>query len=339
MIATGFDQAKRGFHFRNGTFTFHVGPFVSHVLCGGISYAALDYYYSGLRIPDVSASPVEGHPLESYLYDRQATAHFYTWHRFAGVWSGGLPVINIATRAIFGSQGNIGDFLDYLEARKPVVLCLYGDVFSGHHVLAVGADTSRQSIELYDSNFPDMKPTLTKGSGGWVHSISNKTWRGWFADWGFYHDGVKTPPLSWRFCSRCNQLITTSFGAGGACAAGGTHSLHPRSEYFLPHKPGDGMQRRWWACERCLGLFSDADPLLKRTCAGGGTHVAKVIRKQAPELFVRFGGGPGESDWRQCKQCSAMFWQGPGSSGKCPEGGAHVPENDGKNYSLDNRAT
>jgi hypothetical protein len=55
-----------------------------------MAYAALDYAYTGILAPESKAAPAEGNPLETYLYRRQITAHYYTWHKFLGAWAGGV---------------------------------------------------------------------------------------------------------------------------------------------------------------------------------------------------------------------------------------------------------
>jgi hypothetical protein len=166
MIASKFDPLKNGLPYKNGSFKFKVGPANCSVLCGGISYTALDYFYTGIQPPKSPKTPAEGNPMEEYLYRRQATAHFYTWHRFAAAWSGSLPLIGPVVSGV--EQDSLEDLCRHLASR-PVILCLYGVVGEGHHVVASACDQAKKQIQLYDSNHPGKISLLTQVSGGWLH--------------------------------------------------------------------------------------------------------------------------------------------------------------------------
>src|SRR5262249_30330951 len=151
-----FNPRVHGLPYKNGSFRFKVGPANVSVLCGGISYAALDYFDTGIRPPESSRTPVDGNPMETYLYRRQVTAHFYTWHRFANAWSvSQIP----GMRSIFGEQDDINELAQYLSSR-PVIICLFGGPGHGHHVVATACDPARNQIQLYDSNHPRVTSTI-----------------------------------------------------------------------------------------------------------------------------------------------------------------------------------
>jgi hypothetical protein len=314
MIQRTFDPRSDGFHFRNGSFHFHVGPAAFRILCGGMSYAALDYFYCGLDIPESKAAPAEENPLQKYLYDRQMTAHKYTIPRFLKSW-------------ITTPQADADEFQQiemWLNRRQPVVICLYAS-FHGHHVLAVGCDRSAKTIDLYDSNHPDTKVQIAYADGVWKHTPGGKVWAGWFIDWGYYkEDWPMQPPLSWRYCRSCHGLFTTSFGAISQCPVGGRHSYNDSFEYFLPSSEDDG-EPGWFACEKCQGLYKPMDPDKPTVCAEKGPHFPRKIGSVVPKFGVSKGGF-GEINWRHCVNCSTLFWHGNSSYGKCPSGGAHVPD-------------
>lgn len=76
MITTAFNPVQHGFKFRNN--------FVNHVIsvpslgidfttlgrCGGMAFAALDYWHHHLAIPEDSSLPAEGTLVSTYIYDR-----------------------------------------------------------------------------------------------------------------------------------------------------------------------------------------------------------------------------------------------------------------------------
>jgi hypothetical protein len=330
MISTAFDPAKHGFHFRNGTFNTHVGPFACGVLCGGMAYAALDYIYTGIKPPDLKKAPTEGNPLETYLYRRQETAHFYTWHKFTAAWSTNIPIIGGALGMAGVGQSDYADLQNWLGKKYPVVVCLFDGISEGHHVVAIGCDPGKKQIQLYDSNHPDQRSNLTEKNGRWLHSISGRNWKGWFIDWGWYTEGVRQPPVPWRYCPNCRCLHTTAFGSSGNCPGGGTHAANPNFEYFLNWNMDKG-QRQWKVCKKCQGAVCLVDPQQGKSCPAGGTHDPRGI-----EFAVTMGSGAGEGDWKSCFKCASLYWAGNNMHGKCAKGGAHDPKYSAK-YFLDYR--
>jgi hypothetical protein len=321
MIKSKFDPRVHGLPYKNGSFKFKVGPANVSVLCGGLSYAALDYFYTGIKVPESKKIPVEGNPMETYLYRRQVTAHFYTWHRFANAWSvSQIPGIS----SLVGEQDDINLLARHLSER-PVILCLYGGPTTGHHVVASACDPAANLIQLYDSNHPGVVSTIQLKNGDWVHDQSNYGWTGWFMDWGHYSHGTIQPPLAYRYCRRCHGLNTRSLGVYGQCGGGG-HDNNLDLEYFLPWDPGDG-QGGWKVCGQCQGLFrqgSDA-PL----CPAGGLHYPQGQNANWKECYVATEGA-GEANWRRCNDCTSLFWMKPdGDTGTCA-GGKHSPANSDK---------
>jgi hypothetical protein len=159
--------------------------------------------------------------------------------------------------------------------------------------------------------------------------VSNRKWKGWFIDMGYFSDGTRQPPLAWRMCSGCCCLHTTRFGGTiGPCPAGGSHKTDGM-EYFLHWDLSQG-QRRWFACRKCQAIASMADPLIGKACSAGGEH---ELRKD--ELAVKRDSGPGSAMWKQCYKCACLYWSGAGN-GKCAKGGAHEPKYSA-NYFLDYR--
>jgi hypothetical protein len=329
MMTTALDVTKYGFHFNNGTFKTHVGPVACSVLCGGMSYAAMDYVYTGILAPETKVAPAEGNPLETYLYRRQTTAHFYTWHKFSAAWSTNIPVIGLGLDLAGVGQSDINELARHIGRKVPVVICLFDGVGEGHHVVAIGCDASSNKIQLYDCNHPDKTSLLALKDGRWHHSVSNRKWKGWFIDMGYFSDGTRQPPLAWRMCSGCCCLHTTRFGGTiGPCPAGGSHKTDGM-EYFLHWDLSQG-QRRWFACRKCQAIASMADPLIGKACSAGGEH---ELRKD--ELAVKRDSGPGSAMWKQCYKCACLYWSGAGN-GKCAKGGAHEPKYSA-NYFLDYR--
>ena len=72
-VSTGFDPKIHGFRFTND-FSNDVVP-VADIrtggLCGGMSYTALDYYFSHMAVPIQDYRPANRTPLQSYIYNRE----------------------------------------------------------------------------------------------------------------------------------------------------------------------------------------------------------------------------------------------------------------------------
>src|SRR5262245_27289159 len=329
MIKSKFDPRVDGLPYKNGKFKFKVGPATVSILCGGLSYTALDYFFTGIKPPESPNIPVDGNPMETYIYRRQETAHFYTWHRFTNAWTvSQIP----GMRSLFGEQDDINELAKYLSSR-PVIICLFGWPGHGHHVVATACDPAANLIRLYDSNHPGGTSTIQlNGDGVWKHDQSGENWKGWFMDWGHYTDGTRQPPLAYRYCRRCHGLNTRSLGVSGSCSSG-NHDNHPDFEYFLPWNSSDG-QGGWQICGKCQGLYRQmADTAF---CPAGGMHIPQGQNVNWKENRVATNGA-GESNWRRCNNCTSLFWMKPnGEMGTCGSGGPHSPANS-DSYIIDYR--
>ncbi len=75
-IMTSFKPDTNGFNFKNHFKNDFIPALDIRTsgLCGGMSYAALDYYHAHLPIPGQWFRPANKTPLHTYLYDRQVTS-------------------------------------------------------------------------------------------------------------------------------------------------------------------------------------------------------------------------------------------------------------------------
>jgi hypothetical protein len=91
-------------------------------------------------------------------------------------------------------------------------------------------------------------------------------------------------------------------------------------------------QDEWRHCSKCHGLYFGGTPsagVVGGVCPSGGTHhpnaSGNYILSTGPDAV-------GQSGWRWCRQCQALFFgDNPGS--RCPAGGPHVSTGSG-NYVL-----
>ncbi|MBT8493412.1 MAG: hypothetical protein KJO07_10180 [Deltaproteobacteria bacterium] len=168
--STRFDVQKFGFRFAN-TFSndFLKDPDIrTGGLCGGMVYAALDYYHAKRRAPSQTYRPANRTPLQSYIYNRQL-------HSFKGLdkWVEiGLNPGGIRNDEFFrwGLKERLAELRKFLDRGQPVPLGLWGSKSESHQVLAIGYDMGRYKGDLganqgdlkifvYDPNHP--KQTLT----------------------------------------------------------------------------------------------------------------------------------------------------------------------------------
>lgn len=173
-VMTRFDPVTHGFQFGN-TFTNDLsGGGTSDGLCGGMMYAAMDYYLAGRRVPGIDYRPAIGTTLQTYLYNRQTTQLLSNGDRYADMIAGAGP---LADKKIYFERGlkeeTLRDLRRQIDAGTPVVLALQNaDNMFGHSVLAIGYDMGRYrgdpgehaedlGIYVYDPNHPRQTRILT----------------------------------------------------------------------------------------------------------------------------------------------------------------------------------
>jgi hypothetical protein len=204
-IHTGF-SATQGFHFANA-FALTLGGVARNAyiygLCGGMCFAALDYYYAGQFIPPLTEVPPTSSPLYRFLLRRQIDSisqpsvlpRLGLWilarNERVAAWTVGIEVPRI---------------LDALDRGEPVVLMVLRDIlrdhedrrpyarrrgpaspFINHQVVATGYDRDdlgRLAITLYDPNYPNIEPTFVMAEteeGLRVLQSTGEPVRGFFA--------------------------------------------------------------------------------------------------------------------------------------------------------------
>jgi hypothetical protein len=322
MITT-FNPAVHGYHFSNDNIEWEWGPLSGKNLCGGMVYAALDYFRFGMCIPQMKTPPAQGTKEQQYILDRQWDAHRSTIPLFG--WAYVVEVGNEMEKSL----EQYTKLEEEMGKGSPVIMCLVG-AYEGHHVMATAIRPATKEIDFYDPNYPDKTVTYRPaGKHRWSHSIEGaQRWHGFFVD----PDANirKVPPVfcgesNWRWCFRCEGL---HWGGGtGVCPAGGAHVTVKSPNYTLAINAGNG-QGEWKWCKTCQGLWFSGRGSPGR-CPTGGGHDAT----DKNVYFMAQNTGAGEPDWRFCKKCMGMFWSGHPTKGKCPATGEHDLSESG-NYSL-----
>lgn len=177
---SNFVPSRDGFQFRNGFQGSIIGTGESaYGLCGGMSFAAADYFLANRPVPADAAAPQSGTPLFNYIYSRQATS-------FGTIGSMGLKFVEWMQLPDTGpgsAHARTLEELPHITAAlsrgEPIVLGLVltstaakGKAWDNHQVLAFaqapvggtdlaapGAGSERPAtattiLRIYDSNFP-----------------------------------------------------------------------------------------------------------------------------------------------------------------------------------------
>ena len=211
-LLSHFDPAKNGFNFVND----FKNDFISALsvttggLCGGMSYAALDYYFAHTIIPRQDFRPANGTPLQSYLYNRQVESIKSNLDKWAevGFNPGGSRDSEFFNWGLQGSSGGrLEELRSFLDKGTPVPLGLQGEGQTGtHQVVAIGYDMGRYKgdlgafesdlkIFLYDPNHPNQTMTLVPDPAKHIYYYpsggSGETWRTYFVDKNYH---AQRPP-------------------------------------------------------------------------------------------------------------------------------------------------
>ncbi|MFC3192710.1 hypothetical protein ACFODZ_00520 [Marinicella sediminis] len=201
---TSFDPNEHGFNFEN-TFT---NDFVSELdwrtngLCGGMVYAALDYYLAGKKIPSQDYRPAVNSQLHDYIYDRQVHSIADNVDKWAelGFNPGGARNSEFFKWGLEGKRGGrIDELRSSIDRGIPVPLGLFhADDHRGgdHQVLAIGYKMGRYrgdlgahqtdfEIHVYDPNKKNAKRILKANpqTENWYYiDDREKRWQSYFVD-------------------------------------------------------------------------------------------------------------------------------------------------------------
>lgn len=212
---TTFNPDKHGFKFANN-FKSTVGDagsikITTGGLCGGMAYAANDYFLNRKSIPKQDYLPQTGSKLHKYIFDRQMNsfANLEKYVEFT------INPFGWRDEEFFywGLEDRLKALMKSIDRNVPVPLGLFNihnDPSSHHQVLAIGYDLGKYSwkrdkdpyrnqvkIFIYDPNNPSKICMLKANSGKnyfeeWImkkkgnklvmNKQKNKYWRSYFID-------------------------------------------------------------------------------------------------------------------------------------------------------------
>lgn len=152
---TNFAPGINSFRFDNSfdNAMFH-GRLSTAGRCGGMVYAALDYYYNGVPIPQDTDLPPDGTPLSDYIFNRNIDGLRDMVPLFAAVMA--LPRGQEYDQAV-RDGGQISLLMSFIDRGIPVPLGLVstGAKLGYHHqVLGIGYDQDSSSKAQSHSFFP-----------------------------------------------------------------------------------------------------------------------------------------------------------------------------------------
>jgi hypothetical protein len=315
-VKTPFNPASDGFRFVNNFKNIVISEFdvTTSGLCGGMSYAALDYFLFHNQIPQQDYMPAEGTPLQSYLYDRQVTSLTGPAAKWAeyNVNPGGARNREFFNWGLQAGSGRLGELIGYIDRGQPVPLGLLTvqEVAPdrNHQVLAIGYELGRYigdlgehiedlSIFICDPNFPYL-PNARSGvmvlkpdvaAAMYIEKDDNgadtgKRWRAYFVDTTYT---CKQPPA---ISSEPNELIV-EFVTGDDDLRGGNDNVHLslllRDQTPLRFDNVNGGKRWLEHSSQTVGL-----PL---------PDTVRLDDIEGVRLETTFGGGLGGDNWNMDK--------------------------------------
>ena len=197
---TSLDPATIGFRFPNTFSNSFIGPPVGMTtggLCGGMSYAALDYFNAKIQTPRQEYRPANGTALQQYFYLRQVaslTPNIDRWVDYT------VNPLGARSSEFFnwGLNEQLVVLKSFIDRGAPVPLGLKGFdalITGDHQVLAIGYDVGRYKgdlgqfredvkIFILDPNYPTETLTLVPNlvTQEWHYADRSNRWRSYFVD-------------------------------------------------------------------------------------------------------------------------------------------------------------
>lgn len=159
-MQTRFNPAQHGFHFSNNTIHWSYAWESGMQLCGGMSFAALDFYYSNMPIPPDDAAPQENTLLHGYINRRQFDAHGFAFPYYTSPGGTRRP----EQKYLESKTTRFQTLKRFLDNGQPYPILLDGGASASrsHWVVAIGYDTEPSTpgalarLHVYDNNQPNI---------------------------------------------------------------------------------------------------------------------------------------------------------------------------------------
>jgi hypothetical protein len=310
-LLSGFNPHQHGFKFNN-QFTNDFIPALdvrTSGLCGGMSYSALDYYFSHMPIPKQPFRPANGTTLHSYLYDRQVTSITSNLDKWAeiGFNPGGIRNTEFFNWGISAKKGErIDELKQFLDNATPCVLGLQGDGSTGNHqVIAFGYTMGRylgdlgahvEDFKIYicDPNYPIRMRTLIADKSRQLYHYQEggpETWRTYFVDKNYHvHPPPVIPNANYPMDNLVHELVLDFF-TGGDDLRGGNDNID------LVVNLTDGTQQTYRNINVGARWIVNNDE-------NAQVPLQRAVRQEELRSLVvstTFGGGIGGDNWNMSR--------------------------------------
>nr|WP_299383481.1 hypothetical protein [Allomuricauda sp.] len=249
---TRFNPVQHGFKFNNSFKNIFIDAIDWRTggLCGGMSYASLDYYHArSISTPKTALRPTEGSPLQQYLYDRQVTSITSNVDKWAEI---GLNPLGARNGEFFNwgvenkPGSRINELRPFINRGQPVPLGLQSvgekDTDPGNHqVVAIGYDFGtaqdlangtykhKMKIYTYDPNYPNRIMTLRpnfKDEVFYYEEEPHMRWRTYFVDKNYRKKTpLRTSLRDYPNDGKIHELVF-EFGVGKDDLRGGNDNLN-----------------------------------------------------------------------------------------------------------------
>jgi hypothetical protein len=160
VYSTPFNPTQHGFKFVN---TFKLQPFNFEVFknvqfggqCGGMAYAAFDYFNASKSIPNQNYRPAVGTTLQRYIFNRQQNSFWDNVDKWGELFvnPGGARTDEFFNWGLQRTNGGrVDELRQTVGAGRPVPLGLFkagnGGTGPHHQVLAIGYEIGSRPEEL-----------------------------------------------------------------------------------------------------------------------------------------------------------------------------------------------
>lgn len=337
----GFDPARHGFRFPN-SFVNRVATIPGHGnvetrgRCGGMAYAALDYYFSNVPVPAYTTAnfsparvPPDGHWLADYIYARLMNSFFvgsatkfaeWTVHSDHETW-----FYKGVTR--WTKEEEFPKLRACIDGGRPVPLGLIQAdnltrIGDNHQVVAYGyehhPDIGLMTVYIYDNNSPGAEVVLTSRPGNPHFDASNGgDWRGFFVhDYAHRNPPVFTrqppapgTPLRYGATFKLSHVLTgrtihshaLNYGHSGTSGQQQVTAFEGADDNDLWRVKGpDGQPDGYKAGQavRHGEAVRLEHALTRRNLHSHSGHPSPVTRQQEVTCFGTNGVGDGNDNWR-----------------------------------------
>lgn len=147
VVRTDFEPSQHGFGFKNSfrNVTDVAGvEVVTRGRCGGMVYAALDFYYAKRRIPNETSTIDLDSPLAKYLLDRQLKSMSDMGDKFVSKIADQASPLTSNTSMFLSGIDYINGIRISVDKGRPIPVGLISEepsVDGNHQVLAIGYET------------------------------------------------------------------------------------------------------------------------------------------------------------------------------------------------------